>query len=261
MIVYCAILPHAPLLIPGVGKEKLETFAPTTAALEVVARELYAAKPDVVVMLTPHGPGLPDAFTLNISQQMESAFDEFGDFETKRSYASSPFLAMELKERIMYDMPLQLVTEERLDHGTATPLLYIADKLTAQVMPITCSLMTLREHTTFGELLKRELAKSDRRIAVIASGNLAHCLTKQAPLPYSPEGSKFDEAMRSIAAARDTEALGGIQPQRLKKTGADLVRPLAILLGILKESNCTYEELVYQETFGVGYLTGVYRMK
>ena len=54
-IVFAAITPHAPVLIPEIGKENLKKLTKTEAALKKLEQELYAAKPESLVVISPHG--------------------------------------------------------------------------------------------------------------------------------------------------------------------------------------------------------------
>ena len=48
-IVFAAVTPHPPMLIPNIGKEKLETLANTKKALELLEQELSAVPGDLLL--------------------------------------------------------------------------------------------------------------------------------------------------------------------------------------------------------------------
>lgn len=262
MIVFSAIVPHAPLLIPGVGKDKLDLFSQTITALAELEADLYASRPDVLVILTPHGDAVHDAFTVALNTRYTAHFEEFGDYSTRLEFAGSPQLAQLLKERIMYDMALQFVSTEHLDHGVSVPLYYLARKLPhIELIPITHPPLTHQNMFEFGALMKRELAKTNKRVAVLASGNLSHCLSKQGPAPYSPKGAAFDAQLVDALKRRDINTLLAIQPKLAKQVADDSLRSILILLGIINESNFSTRVLSYEAVLGVGYLVAEFPLQ
>src|SRR4030043_1349524 len=100
MIVFSAITPHPPILIPNIGKDNLDKIKNTASAMKELEAELYASKPDVILIISPHGEIIPDAFCLNLNTKYTVNFEEFGDFTTKLEFKSSPMLALQLKERV-----------------------------------------------------------------------------------------------------------------------------------------------------------------
>ena len=69
MIVFAAIAPHSPLLLPTIGKEHQKKLEKTLAAYRALEEDLYAAKPDTLVVYSPHGNVLKNAFSLFIAQK------------------------------------------------------------------------------------------------------------------------------------------------------------------------------------------------
>lgn len=55
MIVFAAIVPHPPLLLPSVGAERdRKKMGKTLDALDILARKFKKAKPDIIVISSPH---------------------------------------------------------------------------------------------------------------------------------------------------------------------------------------------------------------
>ena len=68
MLVFAAIVPHPPILIPQIGKDNLKKLKKTVAAFNLLEEDLNAARPDVIVVISPHGEVNFDAFTINTNQ-------------------------------------------------------------------------------------------------------------------------------------------------------------------------------------------------
>ena len=121
-------------------------------------------------------------------------------------------------------------------------------------MPIYFSLLDNQTHLEFGKTLKDLIISSDKRIAVIASGDLSHCLTKDSPAPYNADGKKFDETLIELLKNGDAQAVANIDPKLIKNAAECGLRSFLILLGILNGINYKTEILSYEAPFGVGYL-------
>ena len=60
-VVLGALAPHPPLLIPEVGGDLMLEVENTRLAMERLALAVKEIDPDVVVVISPHGPLLPKA--------------------------------------------------------------------------------------------------------------------------------------------------------------------------------------------------------
>ena len=65
MLVFASIVPHPPLLIPNIGKEEIAKVEKTKQALKQLEQDLYLAKPDIIITISPHGSLFSDAFSIN----------------------------------------------------------------------------------------------------------------------------------------------------------------------------------------------------
>ena len=85
---------------------------------------MYIAKPDEILIISPHASLFSDAFTINANTNFVSDFEQFGDFATKVSWQGAEQTAAKIG-RMAKDqhLPIQLIGEEKLDHGASTPVL------------------------------------------------------------------------------------------------------------------------------------------
>ncbi|KKW31543.1 MAG: AMMECR1 domain protein [Candidatus Uhrbacteria bacterium GW2011_GWA2_52_8d] len=256
MICFAAITPHTPLLIPGVGKENIAKLESTTAALAHLEGELYASHPDVIVVISSHAIQHKEAFSLNLHDEYMIDFKDFGDLATSRILEPDIELVSEI-EAYMHDrsVPFTLDSSATLDYGTGVPLYFLTKNLSdVKIVPLSFSGLPAKEHVRFGTELKDVFERSSKRIAVVASGDLSHCLSSDAPLGYKPEGEEYDqkvvEAVKSIA----TSGLLSMSTELLEGASACIQEQLLILFGILERKKVRVEILSYEHPFGVGYL-------
>ncbi|MEK7653492.1 MAG: AmmeMemoRadiSam system protein B [Patescibacteria group bacterium] len=254
-LVFSAITPHPPILIPTIGKENLEQVKKSKEAMEQLERDLYAAKPDILIIISPHGEIHHDAFTVNLANEFEINFESFGDFATKFKIKGDIILFTKDKEKINAKSPLNIISEEKLDHGVGVPFFYLGQHLPdIRLIPISFSFLDNQSHLEFGKNLKEMIMASEKRIAVIASGDLSHCLTENAPAPFNPAGKEFDEKLIELLKKSDPQSVVNLDPKLIENAAECGLRSILILLGILHNINFKTEILSYEAPFGVGYL-------
>jgi len=157
-----------------------------------------------------------------------------------------------------------LISENILDHGSAIPLYLLksaaSDRKIIVVAP--ASSLSLNDQFNFGAKLATVIKASDKKIAVIASGDLSHRLKKKSPAGYSPKGAKFDNKLIEYLNEPATAAANILKMDAKLITDASEcgLKALVILLGVLSEISWRAEVLAYQTDFGVGYLSFAFKI-
>ncbi len=257
LIVSAALVPHSPLLVPGVGKEKRELLAATLKAYEQAEQAIYASRPDTIIVISPHAPSYPNAFSANMAQKYAGTLKAFGDHQTTVEAKGDFMLLDRLQRALRADgIPFTLSSSEELDYGFTVPLLLLTPHLQDwRLLPLAPSLLDARAHLDFGKAVQEVLHNESSRVAVIASADLSHKLNEQSPGGASVEGPAFDATIRSKIAAMDSQGLLALDPYAIEAAGQCGYRPIMVLLGLLHDMNVTPHELCYEAPFGVGYLT------
>jgi MEMO1 family protein len=256
MLVFAAIAPHSPLLIPTIGKERTDKLARTREAYSALEGELYAAKPDTLLIISPHGVTSEAGFALNLAVSYTMHLSDFGDLTTHATFASDTLFANELRTKIRTksELPLVVSSTPALDYGAAIPLYLLTSHVpNAKTIPVYDSLRPIREHYEFGRMLHRAILASSRRVAVICSADLSQTLTDDAPGGLSPSGRKFDEAIVQLLREGSWNTLSNLEHMAIEAKACGY-RPMMILHGILDNLNHKAHILSYEGPFGVGYL-------
>lgn len=255
MIVASAIVPHPPIMIPQIGKDNLAQLKMTSAGYEKLAKELEKEQIETILIISPHGKLFEDSFSMNLNPKFSCNFEDFGDFATKKEWNGNIKITYRIKESLETKIPLQLISDERLDHGSSVPLYLLTSKLpNVKIIPTYYSYRSLQDHFAFGQELEHQLQISRERIAVIASGDLSHRITKNAPAGYSPKGKKFDNKLIEYLRNKNTEKILNMDEKLIQEAGECGLRSIMILLGIMSNMSYTPELLSYEAPFGVGYL-------
>jgi len=99
------------------------------------------------------------------------------------------------------------------------------------------------------------------KIAIIASGDLSHCLKEDGPYGFNPDGPKFDKKLIESLRKKDIDTilkLDKIYPE----AGECGLRSFSFLLGVLEAAKINWqpEILSYEGPFGVGYLVANFKL-
>lgn len=255
-IVFSAIVPHPPILIPAIGKENINRLKATVDSYAKLEEDLYASQADTIIIISPHGRLQAEAFTINLSPEFKGNFENFGDLTTKFTLSGNIALAHRIKEKLETKVPLQLMSEVELDHGASTPLYLLTRHLPkVKIIPLYYSGLDLTAHYSFGQTIKSKLLNSSEWIALIASGDLSHRLSENAPAGFSPKGKKFDKKLIDCLLKKQTEEIIKFKPELIAEAGECGLKSIMILLGVLDGLKYEPQLLSYESPFGVGYLT------
>ena len=261
-LVFAAITPHTPVLVPSIGREHLSRLKKTVEALKALEADLTAARPDAIVIISPHGQVADTHFAIDFNESYACNLREFGVFDFSLPCRADMRLTSAIRERAEdAEQPIMLRSEEALDYGVIVPLMYLTLKLGAfNVVPVMPSRLDAKAHHDFGKVLQDVILHSDRRIAVIASAELSHRLSEEAPGGYSPRAKLFDERVRELLASKTASGLLTMDPELVQEAGTCGLMTLALFSGILDKLDAEPEILSYEAPFGIGLLTARYKL-
>ncbi len=255
-LVFAAFSPHPPLSIPAIGHDATQQLKQTIAALQQLEQDLYAAKPDTIVIISPHGPILTDSFVINLSHRYITDLSEFGDLGTKLEFKPNVRFIEDFRSHLKGELPVTVTSEPQLDYGAAVPLYHLTPHLPPfTIVPLSYSLLDYATHLRFGQVLKEQISSTNQRIAVIASGDLSHRLSKDSPAGFDPAGAELDAKITAAVRGRSVTELLALDRDLIDRAAECGLRSLFMLLGILTDTNYQPQILAYEAPFGVGYLT------
>jgi len=263
MIVFVGFVPHPPLSIPEVGKENLKLLDLSINAYKALEQELYASKPEVLVLLGRHGEIQEQTFAINQNPKLKVNFKDFGDLLTNFEFDNDIGLGYQIKESDEIKLPITLTAGENLNYALGVPLYHLTQKLPdIKVIPIGYSGLDTQAHLDFAHSIYRIINQSPKRVAVIACADLSPKVQKDSPAGYSPRGQEFDQKILKLIQNKDLNALVSLDKSLTKEAaGQDARRTLLLLLGIIKDLNYQPMQLSYQAPFGIGYLVENFKLK
>jgi aromatic ring-opening dioxygenase LigB subunit len=268
----CALMPHPPIMIPEIGKDELDKMKDTVAAVQQAAKTIKEQNPQTIVLITPHGPVFEDAASISIHPRLKGNFSRFGvpevflgfetdDLLTRNILKKADLLGINLVE-LTDDMAKNYRLSLELDHGALVPLYYLSKAgFKGQLIHISVGMLSYEEMYTFGKAVQMAISSAGKRVAVIASGDLSHRLTPDAPAGYSPRAAEFDKQVLQAVRDLSVKSLLNIDRNLVEEAGECGLRPIFFLLGVVGGMDATAEMLSYEAPFGVGYGVAVITAK
>ena len=89
-IVSGAILPHPPILVPEIGRERLKEAEKSKYGMEETARRIKELAPDVIVVVTPHGAVGQASIPVYTGHVFEGNFSEIEEVKSPTRILDCP---------------------------------------------------------------------------------------------------------------------------------------------------------------------------
>ncbi|NPV27031.1 MAG: AmmeMemoRadiSam system protein A [Firmicutes bacterium] len=264
-IVFAAIVPHPPIMIPAVGGREVTNVQQSVKAMEKLAEQLLAVQPDTLVFVTPHGTVFQDAVSLTTVPQLRGDLREFGAGTVSFQFPNDLELVPAITRQAMEDnLPVVGINERlardyrvrtELDHGIMVPLYFFQRAgINPTLVAISIGLLPFEDLFAFGVAVQKAVHQSGKKVAVIASGDMSHRLTKDAPAGYHPQGKEFDRRIKECVEQGDIKGIINIPQDLAEKAGECGLRSIIIAWGALDGYMVQPEVYSYEGPFGVGYL-------
>ncbi|MFL6228732.1 MAG: AmmeMemoRadiSam system protein A [Pyrinomonadaceae bacterium] len=255
-LVYVGIAPHPPIMVPEVGQDAAREVAGSIEAMRELTARVVASRAETVVIISPHAPLEAHAFVAYRDVELRGGFARF---RAPEATVSAPLDAelLDALERAAAEEGFEIEPLEgyELDHGTAVPLYFLLrNGWRGRVVALGYSFLPDADHVRFGACLRRAAEATGRTVALVASGDLSHRLTRDAPAGYNPEAHLFDEqvteSIRDGAPARIAE----IDPNLRRLAGECGYRSMLVAVGASEGLHADCEVMHYEAPFGVGYM-------
>lgn len=245
--------PHPPIIVPEVGRGREEDARKTREGMEMLRRLTASAPPEVLLLLSPHAP-FSGGITFTLAEEYSGSFSQFGAGLPVLSYPGNPEKGKKLAETLASSFPVSAVRKPRasLDHASLVPLYFLQD-----LVPPPALIVANPIGLTTGQALSlgRDLASMNDSSswALLASGDLSHRVTPEAPAGYSPLGAVFDRAVVEALKSNDSAPLFSLDDRQIEEAGECGLRSLLAFLGLGERRDVRF--LSYEAPFGVGYGT------
>jgi aromatic ring-opening dioxygenase LigB subunit len=257
MIVYGAIMPHTPLLIPSIGKDVYSQIKKTREACEKIAKEIYSRHIDTIFLIADQVTVHEDALSINIKDPFSFDLSEFGDFGFDVAVRPDLQLIDRLQRYLRKENErVSLNTDKNLIFSTAVPLHFLikqfpTTKLVAVSPP---TYMKKSEIFDCGIKIQNILQESNKRIAVICAGDLSH----RANNAKNQNADIFDNNIFEAIQNTNAAILHKLDDSIINSSSQTIFEEILLLFGVFDKISFEVSHLNYEAPFGVGYITAAF---
>ena len=257
MIVSAVMVPHPPIALKEVGRGEENKISATLQAYREAMSVIRDSSPETVIVLSPHALMYRDYFNISAGKKAYGDMGRFRarkvSFEKEYDEAFTAALTDRLRD-LGFPGGTEYDREPELDHGTMVPLYFLDQVYTGyKLVRIGLSGLSLSLHYQLGQKIRETAELLNRRVAVIASGDLAHCQKEDGPYGYRPEGPEYDRRIMDTMGTASFAELFSYSPEFLNQSMECGHRAFVILAGILDRTSVRPHVLSHEATFGVGY--------
>lgn len=272
-LVFAAIAPHGDLAIPELCTSGTRDLAAATQAgmlgLEAGAR---AARPDLMVVLSPHNVHIEGAMAVVTSGRIAGALGE-GDRRIDLDCVVDRTFARRLLDGLATaGIPAVgsyggNVAEEAvmpMDWATLIPLWFLGgrwDPALPVVVMTPARDLSPAAHVAAGSVIATLAAESSQRIALIASADQSHTHASSGPYGVDPAAAVFDRLVVDAVQANDLGRLLDVSNELLEAAKPDAWWQLLMLHGALRATepdNWLAELLSYEAPTYYGMLCAAF---
>jgi aromatic ring-opening dioxygenase LigB subunit len=245
-LVFAAIAPHGDLAIPeACTPEQRDLAVATQVGMRELERRAQAARPDLVIVLTPHNIHVTGAMAVITAGRIAGTLAEARepialDCEIDRSTALALMDALRAEGIPVVGVSFGGNAAEEavmpMDWGTLIPLWYLGGRWEPPIPAVVAAPardLAGASHVTAGRAIGRLAADSDRRIALIASADHSHTHDPDGPYGGHPAAKVFDRLVIDALQADDLGRLIDVPAQLLEDAKPDSWWQLLMLHGAL----------------------------
>lgn len=251
------MVPHPPLIVPEIGRGEERKIQRTIETYRKIAERIGQLQPDTIVLTSPHQVMYADYFHISPGK---GAKGDFGQFRAGQVKMEVPYdeIFVENLCKLADARNLSAGTmgerEKRLDHGTMVPLYFVNQFWKDyKLVRIGLSGLPLARHYELGQCIKETTEVLDRKVVLIASGDLSHHLKEDGPYGYRNEGPEYDARIMDVMGRGEFGELLEFSEDFCEKAGECGHRSFTIMAGALDRTEVIAERLSYEGPFGVGY--------
>jgi aromatic ring-opening dioxygenase LigB subunit len=268
-LVCAAILPHGDV-IPELGGPEADSMRPTHTSMVEVGRGMAAARPDTIVIATPHGIQVEGHIGIGITQFAAGGLQGPGG-SIVVDMPVNQYLGIAIaQEAAANGIPIAACTfgtgagpESRLplDWGALIPLWYCGARWEPKpkiVVVVPSLSVTEEELVQFGRIVAKTASRNGKTFGFIASCDWAHAHDASGPYGFHKDAAKFDMMALEMIKSNKLDGFLGLDNTFVENAKPDGIRQTLMLSGALEGSPLKPSVLSYQCPTYFGMLVAAY---
>ena len=268
-LVFAAIAPHGGIAIAEACEpDERELAAATRAGMEKLGRLFTAAKPDLVIVATPHNVHISDALAVVVAARLKGRLNGVTP-PIELDVPSEVDVAWRLLESMAAaGLPAAAVSfgsndpataVAPMDWGVLIPLWFMGGRheppLPAIIVTPARELSAL-DHVSAGGAIAEMASASERRVAFIASADHGHAHREDGPYGFHPAAKEYDALVCDLVRTNRLDRLPEISREMVENAKADSWWQMLMLHGAT--AGWRGDLLSYEAPTYFGMLTAAY---
>ena len=260
-LVFSCIAPHGGEIIPQLAsKQMFHKFAETRKGMQAIARRVLQARPDTIVIASPHNLRLVGKIAVVVTENSTGDLKGSSNKTVSLAAKCDRWFAQRLireseKEKlpvvgVNYGTASGPASDIRMDWGTLVPLWFVLSKQKSKskIVIVTPSReIPIRENFLFGKLIGRLLQRDKtHRYVFVASADQAHAHSRSGPYGFSPAASEYDEIVQDLIRRNKLKQIMGLDPRFIERAKPDSLWQMTLLAGVTEVVPSRSELISYQ---------------
>jgi aromatic ring-opening dioxygenase LigB subunit len=244
-LVYACIAPHGGEMVPRLAGNKLRLFASPRKGIRVLAAQLEKAKPETIVVASPHNLRLHKHIGVVLSENCSGKVAEGRKWVSLRAKCDLELGRKVLREAEELNLPVVganygalegPASDLPMDWGTLIPLWFLlgSKRRARRILVVTPSRgIPLNMNFEFGRVVGRAAEEGKTRVAFVASSDQAHAHKKDGPYGFSREAAEYDRKVVEAVRADRLASMMEMDPELVEAAKPDSLWQMTMLAGVL----------------------------
>ena len=274
-LVYACIAPHGSEIIPRLASESaFRKFRKTRDGLSKLASEVARAKPDTIVIASPHNLKVWKRIVVVTAENSTGTLQ--ASPRNKKSVSlkakcdvgfAQELLTNALKRNLPtvganYGTSDGVTSDMPMDWGTVVPLWFILPRCRPKpkIVIVTPSReIPLRQNYLFGRVIGSLSNRTTRRIVFVASADQAHRHRKSGPYGFSNRAKEYDRFVLGAIKRNDIGSIMGMRRKLVDAARPDSLWQMTMLAGVVDEIKVRPQVLSYDVPTYFGMICASFR--
>ncbi len=270
-LVYACVAPHGGETIPALAGRKAKLFSRTRKGMKALALEMKGARPDVMVVATPHNLRLQRHIGV-VTSEYSSGRVAVGKREVRlRARCDVGFAKKIVTGAEEKGLPVVAanygalegpMSDLAMDWGTLIPLWFLlrGTRLKSRVVIVTPSRgIPLAQNFEFGQMVAHAAEGERKRVAFVASADQAHAHRKDGPYGFDKRAAEYDSRVAEAIRGDRLGSIMGMEDAFVEGAKPDSLWQMAMLAGAISVVPMKGELLSYQVPTYFGMLCASFR--
>jgi aromatic ring-opening dioxygenase LigB subunit len=257
-LVYACVIPHGGETVPALAGKQLSLFSPTRRGMKALALMMKEARPDTLVVATPHNLRLPKHIGVIISEYSSGKVSEGNKEIRLRARCDVDFSKKVVRAAERRALPVVAanygalegpMSDLAMDWGTLIPLWFLlrGTGLKSRIVIVTPSRgIPLGENFEFGRVLAEVAEVEKKRVAFVASADQAHAHRKDGPYGFDRRAAEYDQRVVEAIRGNRLRTIMKMSRQLVQGAKPDSLWQMTMLAGALSVVPMAGELVSYQ---------------